>query len=312
MENQEIMIPQENLLKVNFKAENFKFENQSELEKMVNQIHEKYKNLIVTEEDIAESKKTRVDINKIKNAINSERLKVEREYNEPLEGFKKVVKGFVQKLDNSAKSIDDGIKFFENKERQQKAERINQIVDEIAKENDVEPSKIAIQARWSNKTTTLKSIKSDIEQEIKEIKEKQLEYSQKVEAIKKQCEREGLDPYAYLTMAETFPLTQILSGISADADVKKAQEKRLEQLKEERIEREKSLVEQPKKAEAQQEEIVKETQISNIQIEKVAKEKIQQVGFTIQGTEKDINAIAEFILDHTNAKVVNHTDRKYI
>lgn len=300
MEKQEIMIPQGELLKVNFKAENFQFENKDELAKLVDQIHDKYKDLVVTENDIAESKKTRADINRMKTAINSERIKVEKAYNEPLNGFKNVIKEFIKKLDISSKSIDEGVKYFENEERQHKADRVNQLVSEIATENDINVFEIEMQQRWLNKTATLKAIRSDVEQQISDIKQKNAELAQKVEAVKKQCEHENLDPYAYISMVEVFPLTQILSNIANDAETKRARE----QAAKEANENKQQIIEEVT------EKVTKPVTKPVTKVE--TKQKLQQVGFTLQATEQELNLIADFIVNNTKAKVINHTERKDI
>ena len=92
-------------------------------EELKNEITEKvkyYEVLTYTEEQMSEAKKDRAALNKLKKALNDERIRLEREYMKPFEGFKAQVKELCTLIDKPVALIDKQIKNAEEEKKELK------------------------------------------------------------------------------------------------------------------------------------------------------------------------------------------------
>lgn len=83
-----------------------------------------YKTLVYTDEQIGEAKKDRANLNKLKQVINDRRLELKKEFCEPYDVFAAQVKQLTAKIDEASGSIDEQVKAFEQKEKDEKRQRI--------------------------------------------------------------------------------------------------------------------------------------------------------------------------------------------
>lgn len=83
-----------------------------------------YKTLVYTDEQIGEAKKDRANLNKLKKVINDRRLELKKEFCEPYDVFAAQVKQLTAKIDEASGSIDEQVKAFEQKEKDDKKARI--------------------------------------------------------------------------------------------------------------------------------------------------------------------------------------------
>jgi hypothetical protein len=115
--------------------------------------------------DIA--KKDKALLNNAGKILNSERIKLEKEFMQPFNEFKDIVNDTVKIIAECSSQIDNVVKEFENKEKQKKYDTIetyflekNFILIEFEKIFD---------SRWLNKTVKLKEVYSCIDARIKRI-----------------------------------------------------------------------------------------------------------------------------------------------
>lgn len=104
--------------------------NYEELKTALAEKLEKYKGLLVTEDGIAEAKKDRAMLRKVRDALNAEKVSVKKQWLTPYTDFENKVKELMEMCDAPAREIDEQIKNFENCKKQEKKEALQSFFNE--------------------------------------------------------------------------------------------------------------------------------------------------------------------------------------
>lgn len=138
--------------------------NYEELKKELTEKVENYKNLVYTEENINMAKKDRANLNKLKKAINDEKIRVKNTLLAPYTDFESKCKELIEIVDTSVENVDRQVKAFEDEEKRTKKEEIQKYFNEhVGHFKDVIIFENVFEDRWLNKTTTMKTVQADIE-----------------------------------------------------------------------------------------------------------------------------------------------------
>ena len=138
--------------------------NYEELKKELTEKVENYKNLVYTEENINMAKKDRANLNKLKKAINDEKIRVKNTLLAPYADFESKCKELIEIVDTSVENVDRQVKAFEDEEKRTKREEIQKYFNEhVGHFKDVIIFENVFEDRWLNKTTTMKTVQADIE-----------------------------------------------------------------------------------------------------------------------------------------------------
>ena len=92
---------------------------------------EKYKNLIVTEDTVKESKKDLATLRKARKELNDRKIEVKKSFMEPYTKFEDEVKEALKIIDEPIEVIDKQVKEFELAERQRKKEHCREFYESI-------------------------------------------------------------------------------------------------------------------------------------------------------------------------------------
>lgn len=136
--------------------------NFDELKLEITEKVQKYKTLVYTDEQIKEAKADRASLNKLKSAINEERLRREREYMQPFIEFKAKVTDIISIIDEPIRLIDEQIKEYDAKVKQEKLDKVTAYFNEAGLPDWMRLDMI-IEDSWMNKTTSMKSITDRID-----------------------------------------------------------------------------------------------------------------------------------------------------
>ena len=131
--------------------------NYEELKAALVEKTEIYKVMVYSDDQIAQAKKDRADLNRLKKALNDERIRREREYMEPFNEFKKKINEIIAIIDQPTAVIDRQVKDFEEKKKQEKRDQIAAIFDEMEHPDWLQLSKIWDE-KWMNTTASMKAI----------------------------------------------------------------------------------------------------------------------------------------------------------
>ncbi len=124
-----------------------------------------YESLIYTDENIKEAKVDRANLNKLKKALNDERIRREKEYMQPFNDFKSKINEIISIIDKPVQLIDKQIKTYDEK---LKADKENEIMEYWQSEVDADyiPDGMTIDAifdtKWLNASVSMKSVKEAI------------------------------------------------------------------------------------------------------------------------------------------------------
>lgn len=142
--------------------------NFDELKTGLTQQLEHYRHLIVTEDTIQESKADLANLRKLRDALDTRRKDVKKQWNQPLTTFESQIKELVALIDEPVRVIDGQIKGFAEQGREQKRGEIAAAYAEIFPESlkEIIPLDRILDPKWLNKSTTMKSIREALEDKV--------------------------------------------------------------------------------------------------------------------------------------------------
>jgi len=103
-------------------------QNKDVLDQAVDEFISKYENIVVTEETLKDAKNSKAQVNALKKALDDKRKEQKRIYNKPLNAFENEIKAYIEKLNNVYQSINDGVKFFEDKQRDERKQNVQAMI----------------------------------------------------------------------------------------------------------------------------------------------------------------------------------------
>ena len=154
-----------------------------------------YQSRVYTEDTIAEAKEDRAKLNKLKKAINDERIAREKEYMQPFNEFKTQAKELCDMIDTASSGIGEQLEAFEQKRLAEKTSHIRTLFNDVASNYDIPFITLekVMNDKWLNKATSDKAIVEEIterfEKAIKDLEviRKMPNYSFEAEESYKTC-----------------------------------------------------------------------------------------------------------------------------
>lgn len=136
-------------------------------EELKNELSEKvkvYETAVYSEENIAIAKQDRANLKKLSKAINDEKIRVKNKILEPYHPIEQQFLELISIADKAANNIDTQVKNFEEKEKTNKKMEIKKYFDEkVGHFKEVILFDKIFETRWLNKTTSMKSVQTDID-----------------------------------------------------------------------------------------------------------------------------------------------------
>ena len=118
-----------------------------------------YRSLVVTEDSIKAAKGDRAALNNLKKAIDNRRLEVKKQCLAPYESFERKCKELTGMIDKASDSIDVQVKSFEEAEKAEKRDLIEQSYHgQIGDLSGLLPFELFFDRKWLNKTPALPAV----------------------------------------------------------------------------------------------------------------------------------------------------------
>lgn len=136
--------------------------NYEELKTGLIKATEEYRGLVYTDENIKDAKKDIASLRKLKDALNNERIRLQKEYLAPFAEFKKQVDELIALVDEPVKAIDTQVKEYTNMKQREKAEAIDALVKEKAFPEGFNLGPI-YNPKWMNASYSLKKIGEELD-----------------------------------------------------------------------------------------------------------------------------------------------------
>lgn len=137
---------------------------------------EKYKGLVVTEENYKEMVSAKNEIVKYRTMLDKFCKEKKRELKRPIELFEEEVNEVLKVVYDAEKPLAEQIKYFDEKEVQAKTETINKFIEKMVEKYNVRAEyaeQLQRDKRWLNKTAKMKDIEISIEGMMIEISKRQ-------------------------------------------------------------------------------------------------------------------------------------------
>ena len=120
-----------------------------------------YETLVYTDDQIKDAKADRVKLRKLKDALNSERIRREREYMQPFNEFKAQINEIIGIIDKPIAVIDEQVKAFDEKRKAEKQKAIEELFTGMGFQNFVTLENIQ-DPKWLNASVSMKSIEDQM------------------------------------------------------------------------------------------------------------------------------------------------------
>lgn len=250
-----------------------------------------YKSLDVTEENKAERKKDVATLRKMIKAVNDKRIEVKKECLKPYEDFEKQVRELIDIISEPINLLDNQIKEYEDKQRQEKINTIKQIFTEVAGEL---AEYIALEqiydSKWENVATSIKSIREDITAKF-------IEIHSAITAIKatgSEKVQEALDRY-YNNLDLASAITFINQYEQQKREIERRMREQQERERQAELERERERIRREEREAIEREERIKAEAEAKARAEHEAKERAEREAMAIKhqtgATEKRLYGI---------------------
>jgi len=136
--------------------------NFEELKKDLQEKVSKYENMIYNDNEIAQAKKDRADLNKLKKAINDKRIAMEKEYMQPFNEFKAKVNEILALLDKPILAIDTQVKNYEAQLAEAKKQWIEATFKQKSPFNWIKLEQI-YNSKWLNSSFSKNAIEEEMD-----------------------------------------------------------------------------------------------------------------------------------------------------
>lgn len=136
--------------------------NYEELKQELTEKVSMYETLVYTDDQIKEAKADKANLNKLKKALNDERIRREKEYMEPFNDFKQKINEIISIIDRPVAVIDRQVKEYEEKQKQDKMDEIKNFWNSCDVPEGLVFEKI-FDSKWLNATVSMKSIHEAID-----------------------------------------------------------------------------------------------------------------------------------------------------
>lgn len=139
--------------------------NYEELKQELSDKVKMYETLVYTDDQIKNAKADRADLNRLKKALNDERIRREKEYMQPFNAFKAQINEIIGIIDKPVALIDKQVKEYEEQQRQEKKKKIEGYFF-----TGESPEWLTLPMiwddKWLNASVSMKSIQAEIDSRI--------------------------------------------------------------------------------------------------------------------------------------------------
>lgn len=258
--------------------------NYDELKQELTEKVSMYETMVYTDDQIKQAKADKASLNKLKKALNDERIRREKEYLQPFNEFKSKINEIISIIDKPVAVIDKQIKEHDDKCKEEKRATI------IEYWNTRKPScpewltlEHIFDERWLNASTSMKSIKDNIDGWINRVNGE----FKTLEALP-QFGFEAIEEYK-----RTLDINKAIAEGQRLADIQKRKEEDIQKRKEEqeRLKAEQEAEKQPQEAPQKK---LKEHMTPPVEEQKQAKEDAQWISFSAYLTVPQALELKEF------------------
>ena len=221
-----------NEFSVTYKPSELKINNFAELKATVQNFSDQYKDLVATDESLAGAKSAKAELNKLVKAIDTERKRIKKEYNEPYNDFKLNIDDLQTILKQTIDPISEQIANIETQQRNERANKVRELINEMAPEYGINPDTIEIEHEWTNKTMSQTKLIRTLKDGFTALKHQQESLELNKKLVDEHCKTKGIDSSGWLSQIDQdTDIKQLLISIdrAVEDKARKEQQKKNEQ-----------------------------------------------------------------------------------
>ena len=203
--------------------------NFNQLKTAVEAYANKYQGMAVTASTEKESKSSRAELRKLKQALDDKRKEIRKKYAEPYQRFAAQIKDLEMTLDSSINPIDAGLKELKEQQRQLRLKDVNALIAKMAPNYHVEPGEVEIDPTWLNKTTTDKKVTKGIADVMGYIEKQHDDLKTDISTITKYAQAYHIDPAGWIDqLKQGQDVNYLLKAIDNQVKLNKQKQQTLE------------------------------------------------------------------------------------
>lgn len=138
--------------------------NYEELKTELEQKCNEYENLVYTEDQIKMAKEDKAKLNKLKTALNNERIQRQKEWNAPFTEFKSKVDDLISIIDKPVAMIDRQVKEYDKQQEDAKREKIREVWNNLDGKPDWLNLEDCFSNGWLLKSCSMSKVKGCMEE----------------------------------------------------------------------------------------------------------------------------------------------------
>lgn len=214
---------------VDYQPVPIKINNLEGLQASIAQYVSRYSNLVITEDNLTNSKQVRAKLNKLKKALDDRRKEIKRNYSQPLREFETEVKKLEASIDMIIDPIDEGLGELEVQRREQRKADVMDLIAEMAPNYDVEVDEIEFDPRWLNKSISNKQITQEVASSMTVVKQAKDRLATATTMITKYAQAVDVDPIPWIDQLKQGQDVQyLLQAIDRQVESAKERERQRE------------------------------------------------------------------------------------
>ena len=238
-------------------AINFNFE---ELKTAITEKSEQYAKIVYTDDNIKAAKEDRADLNRLKKALNDERIRRQKEYMKPFDNFKAKIDEIIGIIDKPVLAIDKQIKEYEAIKQDEKKANIEEMF-----KNMLFPEWMTVEQIWNQKWLNASTSMTAIESELLSFKNEVIRNCQTLATLPMHSHE------AVITYHKTLDMAQALDKVHELIELEEAKKKMLAKEEAKKRETENAFIPVPEQSPV--------IEVERIQEEEAAPEPKMWVGF---------------------------------
>ena len=292
-------------------------------EQVVNELKgilKKYENLVFTEENTTDIRKTLAELRKGRKTADDYRKDIKKQLTQPVTNFEKEMKEITALFDDVINPINEQLKAYEERRKEEKRQELQAFIDEVIEDLQLEKkfaSQLVIEDSFLNKSASMTQTKESIEFKANNLlNEQKLEIMNRenIESFVKLQNAENslnLSVVAYLSQLEYKDIEEVKKTIVDDVNKEiEHKEKQLQEIerKKEIEHKEKQLQEIERKAELEKEKIKQEIEFEQVEKHEETFRTIDDLPFgnieekttsyTVYVTDKQRDLLIEFLTNN--------------
>lgn len=294
MTKNELMTIEQGTFKYDFKPAVIEINDYDKLVETSEMIAKHYDSLVLKDSELSEINEVHRELNSFIRGLDEDRLKVKREYNEPLKEFEDKIKHVTGLLNKPLQDIKGARDEILTKQEEARTEALNdylerQLKDSKVRIEDIEvPSNWINKGNWTEKLNPRKKLVDEVKREIERLEEENKKKLADREVLEAFLDEKGMEHEGWTSQLEYRSSLDIIQEIQRIEEHKKEMEEaeRLHKLEVE--EENKSAIPTPEEAEF----LEFEREFEEVE-EQTITEKIK-----VTGTIEQLNKLNQFMVEN--------------